>query len=156
MKVGKAMQQVLDDLEDLGVSSRKVLNCLKKFKEEMILENKKNKKEDITLTTEINKLLFDGRFDIDSPTQELLMYINNLKKQYGAGVIYYGLVDILDNYYYKNNNVHDMTDTDKCRYIMYFLKQNLDKYMRDYIEINQVYYDDNLTGDDFVGYKEAE
>ena len=155
MKVGRSLQKVLDELEEIGVSERKILNYLKKYKNDMELELKRNKKNDIVYNSIINDMIFDGRFDILNPTNELLNYLTSIKKEYGGDVLYYSLTRVLDDNYYRTGKIHSMNDIEKCRVIMYFLKQNLPTYVEDFVELNRVYYDENLTGDDYDGYQKV-
>lgn len=143
MKIGKALQNVLDELENLGFSERKVLNLLKAKKNEIIM-GKEDKKNSIKFTALINDMIFDGRFEIENPTTEFLHYLSYLKSTYNNSFVYYCLSEILMNQYYTQGKVHEMNDNDRCRVIMYFLKNNLEKYLDEYTSINENYENSKL------------
>lgn len=134
---------VLDELESMGISERKILNHLKKFRDEIFLQNKTDKAMDIQFNSYINELIFDGRFCITRPSQELMYYLDYLKKQYGSNTLYYMLTRVLEIYFQKGK-VYEMTDEKKSQVIMYFLKNNQEQYLNDFVDMNKVYYDYNL------------
>ena len=138
MKVGKALQNILDELENLGFSERRVLNLLKSKKNE-ILMGKEDKKDAIKFNSLINDMIFDGRFDILNPTTELLHYLNYLKSEYNNSFVYYCLSEILMNQYYTQGKIYEMNDEGRCRVIMYFLKNDLEKYLEEFTNINESY-----------------
>lgn len=139
MKITTSIQKILDELEQIGISDRKILNYLKKWKEELIIQKDKNKIKNIEFNTYINNLIFDGKFDIMTPSNEFLQYLSLLKTQYNNEFVYYCLSQILMNDYYSIQKIHEADDSKKCGYIMYFLKKNLNQYIEDYNICNKEY-----------------
>lgn len=144
LNIGKNMLSVIEELKTLGITERKLLNYLKKYRDEVRLDKKKTKENDLKFSPLINGLLFDGRFDIQNPSSKLLHYISNLKKEYSSGFVYYALTEILDNLYYKDGRIHTLSDDDKSNFLMFYLNKNKEIYIRDYNNINNIQYDYNI------------
>lgn len=150
MKIGKALTKVLDELEIMGITERKLLNHLKQYRDELKMQKDKDKLQEIQFKSHINNLIFGGRFYINNPTKELLHYMSNLQSTYNNKVLYYMLTRILEDGYFYQGKIYNMDDNGKCRFVIYLLKNNQDRYIEDYNEINTVYFDTNLE------YKEDE
>ncbi len=144
MRIGKALTEVLNELETMGVTERKLLNHLKQYRDVLKIQKDKDKLQEIQFKSCINNLIFGGRFYIDNPTRELLHYMNNLQSTYNSKVLYYMLTRILEDGYFYQGKIYNMDDNGRCQFVMYLLKNNQDRYIKDYNEINTVYFDSNL------------
>lgn len=144
MSIGGNLINVIEELKTLGITERKLVNHLRKYRDEVKLEESKTKTNELKFSPLINGLIFDGRFDIQNPSAKLLHYISSLKKDYGSGFVYYALVEILDNLYYKDGRIHTLSDDDKSNFLMFYLNKNKEVYLRDYNMINNVKYDYNI------------
>ncbi|MGL4210631.1 MAG: hypothetical protein ACRCRT_03700 [Cetobacterium somerae] len=120
----KSLEKILFDLEDLGFSERKVVNYLKKIKEDLVVQAEDDRDVDVEkyYNKSINELLFCGKFDIEVPTQKLLGLRKILTKQRGAEYVYFLLTWIIRNdFFFKE--YHDKTDEEKSNLLMFKMRE---------------------------------
>lgn len=127
------LESIVNELIELGLTERKIINRLKSIKEELIQHdlNSNGELNEKEYNKFINGLLFSGSFFINKPSTALLGYIKSIKKEFGSKFVYYVLSNILTgNYFY--NGYHEKSDNDKSNYLMYITREKLPTLLIDY------------------------
>lgn len=124
------LEKIINELIEMGFSERKIINRLKKIRDEELITNIKTE-SDKTINKKINSLLYGGSFYINDIEPELRKYVSNITKTYGSRFCYYVLSNILLNKYFVNN-IYDKNDSEKCYWLLYLIKNNILQYWNDF------------------------
>ncbi|MGL5647021.1 MAG: hypothetical protein ACRDDY_04155 [Clostridium sp.] len=121
--MNKGIEQIITELVELGFSERKIINHLKKIKDDMMpLEKELSDEKSKMYNVLINEMLFGGVFGIKSPSKPLLGLRKILTQKYKSEYVYFALTRILsNNYFYKE--YYEKTDEEKSNILMYKIKE---------------------------------
>lgn len=128
--ISSSLEKIVNELIELGFSERKIINRLKKIKDEELIAHM-DSESDKNINKKINSLLYGGKFYIDEIEPELRKYVSNIIKTYGSRFCYYVLSNILLNKYFVNN-IYDKNDSEKSYWLLYLIKNNILQYWKDF------------------------
>lgn len=128
--ISSSLEKIVNELIEMGFSERKIINRLKKIRDEELITNVSSESEK-NINKKINSLLYGGKFYIEEVEPELRKYVSNIIKNYGSRFCYYVLSNILLNKYFVNN-IHDKDDSEKSYWLLYLIKNNILQYWKDF------------------------
>jgi hypothetical protein len=137
--VGVALDKIIADLKELGMTERKIINALKRIKEDMTATDKvETSPMSKEFNVRINEMLFsNGAFGINTPSKQLLGLRKILTDRYGSVYVYFALSRIVaDRYFYKE--YYDKNDEEKSNLLMYRLRENNVRLRDEFEMINTV------------------
>ncbi|MGL5962637.1 MAG: hypothetical protein ACRCZ0_11910 [Cetobacterium sp.] len=127
----KSIENIINELKEMGYSERKVLNRLKDIRDEMIGEKDCGADDNKEYNKLINGLLFGGRFDITYPSMPLIGLVKQVKKTRGSEFTYFLLSGILLKGWFFNG-LYDRNDIEKSNLLMYHIKDKMQTFAEDY------------------------